>query len=393
MEAPVRPRSFAPALSSVRALLTGISPETRRFILRATIFALAVRIAILMTAYVVGYAIADLEGASVREVLRNMLDRWDALNYKIIAEHGYPGKGEDYEQVIVFLPLYPYAVRAVEFIIPSFLVAGMLISAIASVIAGYFIQAIARFDGRDEAEAGRTLWFFFLFPTAYFLVLPYTEGLFMALLLGSFYNARRGNWLWAGILGGFCTATRLSGIILLPALAVEALHQKNWRGIPRGALYLVIVPTGLLIYLWINYHIHGDIFAFSDFQKQYWYHERITPWESLRYAWERLSDAPGFNRFLIWELLLISTGLVGGLLIVGVRWLRPSYLVFGWLTLLMFLSVSFEISLARYIFTIFPIYFVLARLARNPELNQAMLSVSAVLMGTFYVIYARGWGF
>jgi hypothetical protein len=59
----------------------------------------------------------------------------------------------------------------------------------------------------------------------------------------------------------------------------------------------------------------------------------------------------------------------------------------------MFLSMSWEISMARYVLTIFPIYFVLARLGRNAELNQAMISVSAVLMGTFYMIYAKSWGF
>jgi hypothetical protein len=85
--------------------------------------------------------------------------------------------------------------------------------------------------------------------------------------------------------------------------------------------------------------------------------------------------------------------LVGGLLTVGAGFLRPSYLVFGWLALLMFLSTSFNISMARYVLTIFPIYFVLARMTRNPEINQALLAVSTVLMATFFVIYARNWGF
>jgi hypothetical protein len=32
-------------------------------------------------------------------------------------------------------------------------------------------------------------------------------------------------------------------------------------------------------------------------------------------------------------------------------------------------------------------------MTRNPEINQALLAVSTVLMATFFVIYARNWGF
>ena len=393
MATPASSRLSSLALPGVRRAISGISPETRRLILRAVLFTLAVRIAMLMAAYAIGYGVLGLDGQPATEVFRRTLDRWDAFNYKLIAEHGYPPQGANYQQVIVFLPLYPYAVRAVEFIIPSFLVAGMLISGVASVFAGYFLQALVRSDGGDESEAGRALWYFFLFPTAYFLVLPYTEALFMALLLGSFYNARRGNWLWAGALGGFCTATRITGVVLLPALVIEALHQANWRRPEWRSLYLALVPAGFLVYLGINYHIHGDAVAFVDFEKQYWFHHAVTPWSNLRDAWGWLWEAPGSDRFLIYELLLISTVLVGGLLTVGAGFLRPSYLVFGWLALLMFLSTSFNISMARYVLTIFPIYFVLARMTRNPEINQALLAVSTVLMATFFVIYARSWGF
>jgi Gpi18-like mannosyltransferase len=388
-----RTQLLQPALQRARGLIEKVSPETRHLFFRATLATFIMRVIILMAAYAIGYGLIHLEAQPVREIFRQTLDRWDAFSYKIIAEHGYPSPGEDRQEIIVFLPLFPYLTGLIEYVIPSFLVAGMLISAIASVFAGYFIQALVREDGGDDADANRSLWFFFVFPTAYFLALPYTEAIFMALLLGSFYNARRGNWLWAGVLGGFCTATRLSGVILGPALAVEALHQGKWRRIPWRSLYLVLVPTGFLVYLWLNYHIHGDIFAFLDFQKDYWNHERIMPWENLRDAWNALHQDTGSGRFLIWELLLISTILVACLLAAGVTWLRPSYQVFGWLTLAMLLSLSFQISMARYVLTIFPIYFVLARFGRNATINQGLLTGSTLLMGVFYAIYATSWGF
>jgi hypothetical protein len=372
-----------------------VGTDTRRFIFRAMVLALAVRIAILGAAWLTTYIVVGGEGQGVGDTLLAMLKRWDATQFERIADHGYPTSG-DYQELIVFPPLYPYTVRAVEFLIPSFLVAGLLVSALASVAAGYFIQAIVRVDGGDDAEASRSLWYFFVFPTAYFLVMPYTEALFMALLLGSFYFARKNQWWWAGVLGGLCTASRLTGIVLIPALIVEALHQKSWRPLklePQQLASFVLAPLGFLFYLWLNYHLHGNFFAFVDYENKNWFHHRIWPWESIREAWLWLRSSPGFLRTSIYEMRLVGSAIVALLLIIGVRWLRPSYQVFGWLALLMFLSVSYQISLPRYALTVFPMYFVLARLGRNVEVHQALLTVSTLMMGTLYVIYAYRWGF
>ena len=251
------------------------------------VLALAVRIAIIAAAWLTAYIVVGREGQGFGDTMLEMLKRWDATQFERIAEHGYPTSG-DYQELIVFPPLYPYTVRAVEFLIPSFLVAGLLVSALASVAAGYFIQAIVRLDGGDDAEASRSLWYFFVFPTAYFLAMPYTEALFMALLLGSFYFARKNQWWWAGVLGALCTASRLTGIVLVPALIVEALHQKKWRPLKLERQQLasfVLAPLGFLFYLWLNYHLHGNFFAFLDYENKNWFHHRIWPWESIREAW------------------------------------------------------------------------------------------------------------
>lgn len=398
VEAPIERRqpsiTLAQAWEAVRGFCVGT--ETRRMIFRSTVLAFAVRVAIIAAAWLTYYIIVGREGIGVGRMFDEMLKRWDATQFERIAQDGYHSSGE-LQELIVYPPLYPYTVRLVEYLIPSFLVAGLLISAIASVAAGYFIQAIVRVDGGDDAEASRSLWYFFVFPTAYFLAMPYTEAMFMALLLGSFFFARRGDWMWAGVLGGLCTATRLSGIVLIPALIIEALHQNKWN--PRAfqleqlAAFL-IAPLGFLFFLWLNHYYQNDYFAFIDFEQKNWFHHRIWPWESLKEAWEWVTQAnSGFLRASIYETRLAAAAITAALLLIGVRWLRPSYQIFGWLSLIMFLSVSFQISLPRYVLTIFPMYFVLARLGRNQETHQALLTVSTFMMGTLYVVYAYRWGF
>jgi hypothetical protein len=397
MTAPGLPDSVAARLPDISSRLTrlGFGPDEQRMLLRSTLLALFVRVALLAIGYFTYYIIIGREGPLADSAIHETFFRWDTANYERIANSGYPSDGE-YQEIIVFLPMFPYTAKVISWVIGSFFVSALLLSAVASVAAGYFLQGLVRLDGNDDAEASRTLWFFFLFPTAYFLAVPYTEALFMALLLGSFYFARKGIWFVSGVLGAFCTATRLSGVILLPALAVEALHQADWdvRKLDLKAAWMALVPYGTVVYLVLNYELHGDAFAFVDFQDEFWFHHSIWPWESLDDAidWVTASGT-GFNRTAIYEFFLAAVILCAALLILGTFIVRPSYLVFGWISLIFFMSVSFQISMPRYILTIFPMYFVMARLGRNPEANQAMITVSALLMGGLFVVYATRWGF
>ncbi len=102
----------------------------------------------------------------------------------------------------------------------------------------------------------RSVWFFLIFPTAYFLHVGYSESLFLALGLGCILAARVDRWRLAGLLGAFCWMTRGVGIVLVPALAIEAIQQYrvkrrwNWRW-----LSIAMVPVGFAVYLLINWRV------------------------------------------------------------------------------------------------------------------------------------------
>jgi hypothetical protein len=395
-----RPRTALrlPALSNLWETLVRfcVGTDTRRMIFRSTVLAIAVRIAILAGAWLTMYIIVGREGQGFGDTMQEMLKRWDATQFELIARDGYRNAGE-LQELIVYPPLFPYTVRVLEYLIPSFLVAGLLVSAIASIVAGYFIQAIVRVDGGDDAEASRSLWYLFIFPTAYFLAMPYTEALFMALLLGSFYCARKEQWIAAGVLAAFASLTRIQGVLIAPALVVEALHQSRWRlqnlRWEHFAAF-AIAPLGFLGFLYLNYYYQADFFAFVDYEDKNWFHHRIWPWQSITEAWDWITQgSTGFLRTSIYETRLAAVIVVSALLLLGARWLRPSYQLFAWLSMIMFLSVSFQISLPRYALTVFPIYFVLARIGRNTEVHQALLTISTFTMGVLYVVYAYRWGF
>ena len=157
-------------------------------------------------------------------------DQWDFGYYQKIAEFGYEAR----DGSLAFYPLFPYLLRLVAYISGSYLAAGLIVSGIASVAAAVLLRRLVQLD-YDSAVALRSVWFFLIFPTAYFLHVGYRESLFLALALASVLAARVDRWGLAGLLGAFCWLTRAGGIVLVPSLAVEAAqkYSTNRRWNPR----------------------------------------------------------------------------------------------------------------------------------------------------------------
>nr|MBA3740566.1 glycosyltransferase family 39 protein [Chloroflexota bacterium] len=167
-------------------------------------------------------------------------DRWDAPHYTDIAVFGYmandpgtlsaPGYSQvypgDLDLYIVFFPLFPWLVAAVNAFIGAPVVAAFAVATVASLFVAPILYRLVAADCGGRIG----LWsagFLLIFPTAYFLHIGYTESLFLALAFGSMWLARTDRWWGAGLLGGLAALSRVNGLVLIPALMVEAYLQ--WR--------------------------------------------------------------------------------------------------------------------------------------------------------------------
>ena len=119
-----------------------------------------------------------------------------------------------------------------------------------SVAACIVIEEVARVDASQKA-AWRAAAFFTVFPTAYFLLVGYTEALFCALAFGTVLAARRQRWLPAGLLGGLGTVLGP----LLGAIVLQLLSESIWSHFLEvhfavlGVLIILVVlflPGGLM---------------------------------------------------------------------------------------------------------------------------------------------------
>jgi len=116
------------------------------------------------------------------------LSTWDSQHYIRIAEAGYqPGLLTN-----AFGPFYPWLIRGLNLVTGDSIVSGLLISNVASGLALYLLYRFVR-QRFSQQTAWRTLILFLAFPTAFYLNLVYTEGLFLLLLLtffGALYQRR-----------------------------------------------------------------------------------------------------------------------------------------------------------------------------------------------------------
>jgi len=327
-------------------------------------------------------------------------DQWDFGYYQKIAEFGYSGT----DGSIAFYPLFPWLVRLVACVSRSYLAAGFIVSGIASVVAAILLRRLVQLD-YPESVAMRSVWFLLIFPTAYFLHIGYSEGLFLVLALACILAARGERWWLAGVLGAFCWMTRATGAVLVPTLAVEAAQQ-YWvrrRSCSQGPvgcsawnwkwLWIAIVPAGFAVYLLINWSVSGDPFAFLQARKTLFDQSFASPLTGIRQAiWAHYPTPHEAEMVGTQELFFVALGLVCTI----ISWikLRPVYAM--WMTGFWILcaSVNFFRSMPRYTLTMFPIFILFALLGRNRFWAGVLTAWSLLFFALFAVLFARGeWAF
>ncbi len=389
---------------------TALQGKSRRWSLadKETVFlVLALKALVFIVAYLSVGTLFDM-----KESWQTLWNRWDATHYLGLAQNGYTATGEG-RFSIVFYPLYPWMVRAFALVTQSYFGAALFVSGIASVGVGLLLRRLVELD--YSAKVGQlAVWFLFIFPTAYFFHIGYSESLFLALVLGSVLAARRQYWALAGVLGALAGLARVNGLLLVPTLMVEAWLQYragcshgpasrriegvtlepvegatrriNWRWLWIGA-----VGLGFVGYVFLNYNVTGDPFAFSKIMEDHWYKKITPPWVGVYDVWDRIfrfNLTEGLHEFIF---IVIS--------FIGVVWswmkLRPTYSVWMTLNWLLITSTAFVVSVPRYCLTLFPLFILLSiRAAERPLLGRIVTAASLLLLAVFATKFAYGtWAF
>lgn len=200
---------------------------------------------------------------------------WDTNWYVKIAAHGYfSGRGAGPDSC-AFFPGFPLALSLVHLLVRNWTVAGLLISLVAG---GVALCCLRRLGGEIACLHLLTA------PAAMYLLVGYSESLFLAFALPAWLAAQRRDWLTAGLLGAFAGLVRIDGVFLAAALILAAATSRRGQRL-RATAWSLLALTGpglYEVYLWAG---SGSWGAWQSASQHGWGLHFVGPWRSLQTTW------------------------------------------------------------------------------------------------------------
>ena len=316
---------------------------------------------------------------------------WDAPHFFEIARYGYAPPADPAR--IVLFPFFPGLI-ALGSLVTAPLAAGMVTSFVATLFAAAGVYRLAREDhGRRTARA--SVIALNLFPTAFVFVAPYSEAPFLAFVVWSLIRAREDDWRLAGIFALLASVTRLQGAFLIPALALEYLVRHRRLGRDLG--WIAVAGLGPLIYLGINFVTFGNPLKFVEVQQTVFHVQNVNPIDALRGLLAGVGQARWNEQ---WLTVYVAPLLTEVLLLVIVVWAcrsirrRPADATYALLTLVSLATLSWPISLPRYVLGVPGLFIFLGRGIRRPTVGPLIVALLVMMLTVCLTLFLiNHWAF
>lgn len=335
-----------------------------------------------------------------------LLSPWgnfDGVHYLLIAAYGYTINAG-------FFPFFPLTINVISNILGSvsafdviqFLTA-LFLANIYFVLALLIFYSLVKIDYKKNIVITSVI-FLLVFPTSFFYGAIYSESLFLLLSLASFYFARKRQWFFASIFGSLLTATRIVGIAILPALLWEFFREEikqfkkggNKLKLIFKGLPLLIIPLGLLSYMYFNFIKWGNPFYFLVAQGQFANNRSVNSivfFPQTIYRYLKILFSVSANHFEWWIALLeILTFFIISFLfsIAFKKKIRFSYLIFSLFCFLLPVSSGTFSALPRYSVVLFPLFMALG-LVTNKKIKIIYAAISIILLFIALMLFSRGY--
>ena len=214
----------------------------------------------------------------------NVWQKWDAVWYEEVAAFGY-GRNLDTahgQATAGYFPLYPFTVKGLMTVAPSlsFFWTASFFSNLCT-LAALLLRAYGLIE-RDDIMR-RTLAITMLSAGSFYLSIPYSESLFLLLVVAVLVATKRRQYELAGLLAGLSATTRVHGLALI---AVPAIACWLDRAIPAGtrlaraAASVAIFSLPFVIYMAHLNQVQGSWFAFVS-RQELWGNPSPYPFQAL----------------------------------------------------------------------------------------------------------------
>ncbi len=248
---------------------------------------------------------------------------YDSAHYLWLSKHGYQ-RGH---YSCAFYPLWPALIKlggtllGGESFWGSHLFAGLILSNLFSAAALFLLwkiilhrqlhetgpthpsRAIDSGPHTPESVAGWTLALFITYPGSLFYQLPYSESLFLLLLLGVIRGLQLNRWGWVGLCCFLLPLTRGPGLFCFLPLAWRWWRK---RDVPLSACWLVVM--GSTAYFAIMWFCTGNAFEGLAAQRFWGAHSILNLINVPAFIWDFFSPTcwHGFRGSILDRLFLVS---------------------------------------------------------------------------------------
>ena len=307
-----------------------------------------------------------------------------------------------------FFPFYPLMIRVFAFPLQVFgmnpiataVLAGVVVSALGALVGMLALYDLTR-GSLGEEGALRAVFYLIIFPTAFFLIQVYTEGLFIGLSFMCLAMLKRENWVAAAILGVCATLTRAVGVTLVIPMAIIWLRKGEWldldlewRQILHQGIPFRLLARGLLA---ISPIIAFLIWKFSylgiafDYIQDNHYERGFL---SLRFAFSAWSDAflsiftgsnPQHVAYYITEFIGFGIGIAA---CIATLKTHPELAWFSLAVVLISWGSGPAQGIHRYVLGAPAVFVALAKWGGNPVFDRAWTVLSILLMGLNATLFA-----
>jgi Gpi18-like mannosyltransferase len=333
----------------------------------------------------------SLEGVSIARQLRKTMWRADVAHYMVLAHEGYLKAPFDIENArsrqFVFFPLHPLLLWLLGHITSDLMLGGAALSNIFFFFALIFLHKLTLSFGYDESVARRTIFYIAAFPVSYFFSVPLTESLFLLLTVASFYAAKREKWWVAGVIGALASASRVNGVLLLPALVLLSFEMYRSLRI-RKILGLLLVPVGLFAFMIYSKVLCGSALAFRIAEERWGRRPSFFLTALVKYLIHPHQIMESWNLNLLNAASALLCFFCVYLLIRRREWALAFY---TFMSIFLPLSTGLLQSLDRYTVAFFPVFMALAIAARSYNVDQTIRFIFVILLGIMSALFAANY--
>jgi Gpi18-like mannosyltransferase len=340
---------------------------------------------------------------------------WDSEYYLAIAVGGYDDPatdlvgppGKQVTKSYAFFPFYPLMMRGAMVPlnalgmspIATATLAGVLISALGALAGMWGLFDLSR-PSLGEEGALRASFYLIIFPTGFFLLQVYTEGLFAGLAFVSLALMKRKQWVAAAILASCATLTRPLGIALLVPLLMTWFRSGDWmdvdlewrqiivQGVPWRALgqTLMIFSPLVTLLVW-KFSMYG--LAFDFVQANFFGRGFLALGASYRDwtdVWRSMLEGENLQHtaYYLTEFFGIT---LGALACIVTFKQHPEI---AWCSIVIFiisLGSGSAQGMHRYILNMPALFLALARWGAYPVFDRAWTIVSILWMGALATLF------